>query len=82
MNMAAATFYGNKRKIEPKETTSYLIPRLLVVFTLQLEILVTTLGQVKNGIHYPDTNIHQPWGIGHNYPPFDHMTYTQAPSSV
>ena len=34
-------------KIEPKEIPSRLIPRLLVVFTRQLEILVTTLG---NGI--------------------------------
>ena len=33
----------NKRKIEPKETPSYLIRPLLVVFTRQLEILVTTL---------------------------------------
>ena len=33
----------NKRKIEPKENNNCLIPRLLVVFTLQLEILVTTL---------------------------------------
>ena len=31
----------NKRKIEPKEIPSCLIPRLLVVFTLQLEMLVT-----------------------------------------
>ena len=30
-------------KIEPKEIPSRLIPRLLVVFTRQLEILVTTL---------------------------------------
>ena len=30
-------------KIEPKEIPSHLIPRLLVVFTRQLEILVTTL---------------------------------------
>ena len=30
-------------KIEPKEIPSPLIPRLLVVFTRQLEILVTTL---------------------------------------
>ena len=40
----------NGRKIEPKEIPSHLIPRLLVVFTRQLEILVTTLlqsGQVK-----------------------------------
>ena len=33
----------NRRKIEPKEIPSHLIPRLLVVFTWQLEILVTTL---------------------------------------
>ena len=30
-------------KIEPKETPSYLVPCLLVVFTQQLEIVVTTL---------------------------------------
>ena len=33
----------NRRKIEPNETPSCLIPCLLVVFTWQLEILVTTL---------------------------------------
>ena len=33
----------NRRKIEPKEIPSRLIPRLLVLFTRQLEILVTTL---------------------------------------
>ena len=33
----------NKRKIEPKETPSCLIHPLLVVFTRELEILVTTL---------------------------------------
>ena len=33
----------NRTKIEPKEIPSCLIPRLLVVFTRQLEILVTTL---------------------------------------
>ena len=33
----------DRRKIEPKEIPSRLIPRLLVVFTRQLEILVTTL---------------------------------------
>ena len=33
----------NRRKIEPKEILSCLIPHLLVVFTRQLEILVTTL---------------------------------------
>ena len=31
----------NGRKIEPKETPSCLVPHLLVVFTQQLEILVT-----------------------------------------
>ena len=34
----------NRRKIEPKEIPCCLIPRLLVVFTWQLEILVTSLG--------------------------------------
>ena len=33
----------NRRKTEPKEIISCLIPRLLVVFTQQHEILVTTL---------------------------------------
>ena len=33
----------NRRKIEPKEIPSCLIPHLLVVFTWQLEILVTVL---------------------------------------
>ena len=32
-----------RRKIEPKEIPRCLIPRLLVVYTQQLEILVTTL---------------------------------------
>ena len=36
----------NRRKIEPKEIPSCLIPRLLVVFSRQLEILVTTLTNV------------------------------------
>ena len=35
--------WENRRKIEPKEILSCLIPRLLVVFTRQLEILVTAL---------------------------------------
>ena len=38
----------NKRKIEPKEIPSCLIPRPLVVFTRQLEILVTTLSGTSN----------------------------------
>ena len=33
----------NRRKIEPNKIPSCLIPRLLVVFTQQLEILLTTL---------------------------------------
>ena len=37
-----ATFKENRRNIEPKETHSYLIPHLLVVFTQQHEILLTT----------------------------------------
>ena len=32
----------NRRKIEPKEIPSSFIPRLFVVFTRQLEILVTS----------------------------------------
>ena len=36
----------NGRKIEPKEIPSCFIPRLLVAFTLQLEILVTVLTAV------------------------------------
>ena len=39
------TSKANRRKMEPKEIPSHLIPRLLVVFTRQLEILVTTLDQ-------------------------------------
>ena len=35
----------NGRKIEPKEIPSSLIPYLLIVFTQQLEVLVTTLQQ-------------------------------------
>ena len=38
-----ATLLENRRQIEPNEIPSCLIPRLLVVFTRQLEILVTTL---------------------------------------
>jgi len=33
----------NRRKMEPKETPSCLIPHLIVVFSQQLETLVTTL---------------------------------------
>ena len=34
---------GDRRKIEPQEISSRLIPCLVVIFTAQLEILVTTL---------------------------------------
>ena len=37
----------NRRKIEPSEIPSCLIPHLLVVFTRQLEILVTCLSQTR-----------------------------------
>ena len=40
--------YKNRRKIESKEIPSRLIPRLLVAFTRQLEILVTTLELLGN----------------------------------
>ena len=40
----------NRRKIEPKEIPSCLIPRRLVVFTRQLEILVTTLIYVRTDL--------------------------------
>ena len=43
MSVAAAIFMGKLKKIEPKEIPSCLIRRLLVVFTRQLEIVVTTL---------------------------------------
>ena len=38
----------NRRKIQPKEIPSCMIPRLLVVFTWQLEIVVTTLATVPH----------------------------------
>ena len=37
----------NRRKIEPKEIPRCLIPPLLIVFTRQLEILVTTLAFLR-----------------------------------
>ena len=39
----------HRRKIEPKETPSSLIPCLHVVFTLQLEILVTSTLEFSRG---------------------------------
>ena len=43
----------NRRKIEPKELPSCLIPRILAVFTQQLEILVTALhtGKLPHSIY-------------------------------
>ena len=38
----------NRRKIEPKEIPSCLIPHLLVVFTWQLEISMTALNREGN----------------------------------
>ena len=48
----------NKGKLEPKETPRCLIPRLIVVFTQQLEILTTTLYTIiKSSINpSPPTN--------------------------
>ena len=41
----------NGRKIEPKEVPNCLIPRLLVIFTRQLEICVSTLNARGKQIH-------------------------------
>ena len=38
----------NRRKIEPKEISGWFIPRLFVVVTQQLEILVTFLVSIIN----------------------------------
>ena len=48
MNVVPGYFHWKiqcRRKIEPKEIPSSSIPHLLVVFTWQLEILVTALGK-------------------------------------
>ena len=42
----------NRRKIEPKEIPSRLIPRLLVLFTQKLEILVTTLSIMLSMVRF------------------------------
>ena len=49
----------NRRKIEPKEIPSHLIPRLLVAFTRQLEILVTSLFEIS----FSDLKMQFPEGI-------------------
>ena len=43
MNVVPGYSHREIRKIKPKEIPSCLISRVLVVFTRQLEILVTTL---------------------------------------
>ena len=44
MNVVPGYFHRkNRRKTEPKEIPSFLIPCLLAVFTRQLKILVTSL---------------------------------------
>ena len=56
-----ATFIGKydvEKKIEPKEIPSCLIPHLLVVFTRQIEILVTALGKpIHSVVHVPEKGI-------------------------
>ena len=49
----------NKGKLEPKETPRCLIPRLLVVFTQQLEILTTTLTAVNKFSKWPEWDLNQ-----------------------
>ena len=43
MSVVPRNFYWKTRKIEPKEIPSCLIPRLLVGFTRQLEIILVTI---------------------------------------
>ena len=47
--VAPSFFYWKIEEKKPKEIPSRLIPCLLVVFTRQLEILVTTLVRPANG---------------------------------
>ena len=47
--VAPGFFYWKIEEKKPKEIPSRLIPCLLVVFTRQLEILVTTLVRPANG---------------------------------
>ena len=47
----------NRRNIEPKEIPSCSIPCLLVVFTWQLEILVTTIPQAATTLGTMATKI-------------------------
>jgi len=49
----------NRRKLEPKETPRCLIPRLLVVFAQQLEILATTLYDTSKSPTLVKTHFHK-----------------------
>ena len=53
--------FANRRKIEPEETPSCLIPHLLVIFTQQLKILVTTLTKCSISTILP--NNRGPWTV-------------------
>ena len=61
MNVVPGYFHWKIRcwkKIEPKEIPSCLIPHLLVVFTQQIEILVTALGKpIHSVVHVPEKGI-------------------------
>ena len=48
MNVAPGYFHRKTEKIKPKEIPRHLIPRLLVVFTQQLEILLFILTNATN----------------------------------
>ena len=48
MNVAPGSFHRKIEKIKPKEIPRHLIPRLLVVFTQQLEILLFILTNATN----------------------------------
>ena len=48
MNVAPGYFHRKIEKIKPKEIPHHLIPRLLVVFTQQLEILLFILTNATN----------------------------------
>ena len=48
MNVAPGFFHRKIEKIKPKEIPRHLIPRLLVVFTQQLEILLFILTNATN----------------------------------
>ena len=62
--VAPGYFYWKiEEKPKPKEIPSRLIPRLLVVFTQQLEILVTTLHQGSHQERYFINSEKEIWGI-------------------